>query len=442
MKKTVLIVGGGGREHAFAWKLSCSDAVGRILVAPGNAGTATTPRCENVAISDSDVTALVDLAVEQSVSLVLVGPEAPIAAGIRESMEAAGIACFAPTAIAAKLESSKRYAKDFMQNNGIPTAKYASFTDRDEAFAFLDANPGDWVIKADGLAAGKGVVVANDMAEARDAVASMFDGQFGAAGTEIVIEERLIGEEASYICMVDGDDILPLASSQDHKARDSGGFGPNTGGMGAYSPAPVLTETLEAKVLEDVIRPVIDGLKAEGVAFRGFLYAGLMIDPFEKMRVLEFNCRCGDPETQPILMRLESDFYALLEAACANRLGEMQARWSPSVALGVVIAAGGYPGTVRRGDVIEGLDSYQGPRHLQVFHAGTTTNEQGQVVTAGGRVLCVTALGETIFRAAHHAYVKVDEISWPGSFYRDDIGAKSIQREQQMQLAAEHGPAH
>ena len=425
----VLIIGGGGREHALAWRAAQSPRVERVLVAPGNAGTAREAKVENRPVSATDIPALVELARSEGVDLTIVGPEAPLVAGVVDAFAEAGLACFGPTAACARLEGSKAFAKDFMARHRIPTAEYAVFTELDAALDYLRARGAPIVVKADGLAAGKGVVVAQSLDEAERAVRDMLAGNaFGEAGHRVVIEEYLQGEEASFICLVDGRHVLPMASSQDHKPRDDGDRGPNTGGMGAYSPAPVVTPEVHRRILEEVIEPVVAGMAADGHPFTGFLYAGLMIAPDGTPKVLEFNVRFGDPETQPILMRLQSDLTELVQAALAGRLDQIEAAWDPRPALGVVMAAEGYPGQVRTGDVIEGLPDPE-PEGVKVFHAGTRLDEAGRVITSGGRVLCVTALGETIADAQARAYQVVEQIHWPGCFYRHDIGYRAIARE-------------
>lgn len=424
----VLIVGGGGREHALAWKTAQSPRVTRVYVAPGNAGTAREPKVENVPIDASDLEALRDFARQRKVDITIVGPEAPLVAGIVDAFRAAGLRCFGPTRAAAQLEGSKAFSKDFLARHGIPTAAYRSFTDERAALAYLEERGAPIVVKADGLAAGKGVVVAQTLSEARAAVHDMLAGnKFGEAGHRVVIEEFLSGEEASFICMVDGRHILPLANSQDHKARDDGDTGPNTGGMGAYSPAPVITPEVHARILDEVIEPTVRGMAAEGAPYTGFLYAGLMIAEDGTPKVLEFNCRFGDPETQPILLRLRSDLVELVEAALDGRLDAVQADWDARAAVGVVLAAGGYPGAVRKGDVISGLPERE-QEDRKVFHAGTR-EEDGRILTNGGRVLCATALGATVTEAQKHAYALAAGIRWDGIFYRTDIGHRAIARE-------------
>ncbi len=423
----VLVIGGGGREHALAWKLAASPRVRRVYVAPGNAGTAREAGVENVAVAAEDLDGLLAFARREGVDLTVVGPEAPLVAGVVDRFRQAGLACFGPTAQAARLEGSKAFSKDFLRRHGIPTAAYATFEQVEPALAWIRQHGAPIVVKADGLAAGKGVILARSEAEAEAAVRDMLAGnRFGEAGHRVVIESFLEGEEASFICMVDGEHVLPLASSQDHKARDEGDRGPNTGGMGAYSPAPVVDEAMHERILREVIEPVVRGMAAEGSPFTGFLYAGLMIAPDGTPNVLEFNVRFGDPETQPILMRLRSDLVDLCEAALAGRLHEVDAQWDRRPALGVVLAAEGYPDDYRKGDVIQGLEAVEG-EHVKVFHAGTRQRD-GQVVTAGGRVLCVCALGDDLRQAREHAYQAVDRIHWPGAFCRRDIGHRALNR--------------
>ncbi len=424
----VLIIGGGGREHALAWRAARSPRVERVLVAPGNAGTALEPKIENRPVAADDLPALVELARQEAVDLTIVGPEAPLVAGVVDTFREAGLACFGPSRACARLEGSKAFAKDFMARHAIPTADYQVFTEVEPALAYLRRRGAPIVVKADGLAAGKGVIVAQTLDEAERAVRDMLAGNaFGKAGHRVVIEDYLEGEEASFICLVDGDHILPMASSQDHKPRDDGDRGPNTGGMGAYSPAPVVTPEVHRRIVETVIQPVVRGMAEDGHPYTGFLYAGLMIAPDGTPKVLEFNVRFGDPETQPIMLRLQSDLTELIEAALAGRLDQAEARWDPRPALGVVMAAEGYPGKVRTGDAIQGLPDPE-PEDIKVFHAGTRL-ENDRVITAGGRVLCVTALGETIAAAQRRAYQIVEQIHWPGCFYRRDIGFRAITRE-------------
>jgi len=421
------VVGGGGREHALAWKLAQSARAERVCVAPGNAGTAREPKVENLDIGAEDIPALVEFARRAEVGMTVIGPEAPLVAGIVDRFSAAGLACFGPGASAARLEGSKDFAKRFMQRHGIPTAAYRSFDAADDAAAYLADVALPIVVKADGLAAGKGVTVAHSRDQALRAVRDCLEtGRFGDAGRRVVIEECLRGEEVSFICMVSGGAILPLASSQDHKARDDGDQGPNTGGMGAYSPAPLVDAALHERIMAEVIEPTVRGLRAEGIEYLGFLYAGLMIDRDGVPKVLEYNCRCGDPETQPIIMRLDSDLLALCEAAVAGRLADISVAWRPEAALGVVMAAGGYPLEYARGDQIQGLEAAESDG-VKVFHAGTR-EQDGWVVTDGGRVLCVTALGSTVREAQARAYQAVDCIDWRGAHFRRDIGHRAMDR--------------
>jgi len=440
----VLIIGSGGREHALAWCAAQSPAAEAVFVAPGNAGTAGEPGVENVAISSNDLDGLLNFAREKGVNLAIVGPEDPLVNGIVDLFTGAGLACFGPTAAAAQLEGSKAFAKDFMTRHGIPTAAYGNFTGVESAIRFIRERSAPIVVKADGLAAGKGVIVARTTAEAEAAVHDMLAGNaFGAAGHRVIIEEFLEGEEVSFIVMADGKNILPLATSQDHKAVGDGDTGPNTGGMGAYSPAPVLDENMHQRVMAEVIKPTVEGMSADGHPFTGFLYAGLMISPAGDLKVLEFNVRFGDPETQPILMRLQSDLPALCLAATEGRLDREQAQWDTRACLGVVMAAEGYPGSYAKGFPISGLDS-EFPQHVKVFQAGTallesdlaatsvTINAQSEaeVITSGGRVLCVCALGETVAEAQREAYHACGQIAWEGAFTRNDIGYRAIEREQ------------
>jgi phosphoribosylamine--glycine ligase len=424
----VLIVGSGGREHALAWRVALSAQISAVYVAPGNAGTALDAGIENVDIGSDDIEALAQFARLNQIDLTIVGPEAPLVAGIVDRFQSEGLACFGPTAAAARLEGSKAFAKDFMAKYGIPTAAYGKFTDVGEAVAFVRSHGAPIVVKADGLAAGKGVIIAQTIEEAEAAVRDMLaDNAFGEAGHRVVIEEFLTGEEASFIVMADGQNVLPLATSQDHKARDAGDTGPNTGGMGAYSPAPVIDDELHRRAMETVILPTIRGMAAEGAPFTGFLYAGLMISPEGKTNVLEFNVRFGDPETQPIMMRLQSDLAELCLAAVNGQLNGLEADWDPRPALGVVMAAGGYPAGYSKGHPISGLEGIDGPA-TKVFHAGTKL-EDGAVVTAGGRVLCVCALADSVTAAAGEAYAACNKISWEGAFLRPDIGHRAIARE-------------
>lgn len=422
----VLVVGGGGREHAFAWALMRSPRVKEVLVAEGNAGSANEAKCRNIPVSPLDVAGLVACARAENVDLTVVGPEAPLSQGIVDAFRAKGLRIFGPTRGAAQLESSKAFTKDFLGRHRIPTAAYEVFDEVAPALAYLESRGAPIVVKADGLAAGKGVIVAATLDEARAAVRDMLSGNaLGAAGSRVVIEEFLGGEEASFMVVANGAQYVPLATSQDHKRIFDGDKGPNTGGMGAYSPAPVITPEIHARVCREVIEPTLAGMIAEGNPFSGFLYAGLMIDPQGGIKVLEFNTRMGDPETQPILFRLESDFLDLLEAAVESRLDQVRVRWSEQPALGVVMAAQGYPGAVRKGDVITGLDADMGG--AKVFHAGTA-EENGCVVTSGGRVLCVVGSGADVAAAQRSAYAAVSRIRWDGMQFRRDIGYRAIAR--------------
>jgi phosphoribosylamine--glycine ligase len=423
----VLIVGGGGREHALAWKCAAAARVAEVLVAPGNAGTAGEPKVRNAAVATEDTAGLVQLALRERIDLTIVGPEGPLVAGVVDAFAAAGLRCFGPRRACAQLEGSKAFSKEFMRRHGIPTARAASFTRASFDPAWVRRQRTPLVVKASGLAAGKGVVIAASIDEALAAAQAMFAGQFGDAGREVVIEEFLVGEEASFIVIADGTYALPLATSQDHKRRDDGDRGPNTGGMGAYCPAPVVTPALHRRIMEEVITPTLRALADEGIPYTGFLYAGLMIAPDGTPNVLEFNCRFGDPETQPILMRLRSDLTLLCEAALAGRLDTVRADWDPRAALGVVMAAAGYPERVRRGDVIEGLDR-AACLPGKIFHAGTRL-ESGKVLTNGGRVLCAVGLGESVVQAQRAAYALADAVHWPGVQYRRDIGYRAVARE-------------
>ena len=423
----ILIVGGGGREHALAWKCAQSPLAECVYVAPGNAGTGLENGIENIAIGAEDIDALLDFAAGNDIGLTIVGPEAPLVAGIVDRFESRGLKIFGPSASAAQLEGSKTFTKDFLERQQIPSAAYRSFTAIDAAREYLGGRSAPIVVKADGLAAGKGVIVAQTIAEAEAAVDDMLAGnRFGEAGSRVVIEEFLDGEEASYICIVDGEDVLPMASSQDHKARDDGDLGPNTGGMGAYSPAPVVDAEIEQQVMRDIIMPTVRGMLAEGNRYRGFLYAGLMIGADRVARVLEYNCRFGDPETQPILMRLQSDLVELCLAACDGKLAGQSARWDARCSLGVVLAADGYPGDYAKGEIIANIppESATG----KVFHAGTGVDQQGRILSAGGRVLCAVGLGDDIAAAQRESYRLVAEIDWPGAFYRHDIGFKALRK--------------
>ena len=425
----VLIIGNGGREHALAWKVAQSANVEKVFVAPGNAGTAREAKVENVDIGVLDKVALANFARDNDVALTLVGPEAPLVEGVVDHFQAAGLKCFGPTAAAAQLEGSKAFTKDFLARHDIPTAAYRNFTDLDAALAYVRQRGAPIVIKADGLAAGKGVIVALTLEEAEAAINDMLAGnRFGEAGHRVVIEDFLDGEEASFIVMVDGRHVLAMATSQDHKRIGDGDTGPNTGGMGAYSPAPVVTDTIYQRVMDEVILPTVHGMAAEGHPYVGFLYAGLMIDSSGAPRVIEYNCRFGDPETQPILMRLNSDLAELCLAALDGRLNEADVQWDPRPALGVVMAAGGYPDDYRKGDVIQGLEGTDAD-DLKVFHAGTALRGD-EVITSGGRVLCVTALGDTVSAAQQRAYEGVQRIQWTECQYRTDIGYRAVAREQ------------
>lgn len=422
----ILIIGNGGREHALAWKAAQSPLAANVYVAPGNAGTAQEPNLTNVDISATDIDGLVAFARANNIGLTIVGPEAPLVLGVVDAFNAAGLTIFGPTKGAAQLEGSKAFTKDFLARHHIPTADYQNFTEVEPALAYLDKTGAPVVIKADGLAAGKGVIVAMTLKEAQDAVHDMLAGNaFGDAGHRIVIEEFLTGEEASFIVMVDGKNVVPMATSQDHKRVGDNDTGPNTGGMGAYSPAPVVTDTVHQRVMEKVICPTVEGMAAEGHTYQGFLYAGLMIDEHGEPKVIEFNCRFGDPETQPIMMRLQSDLVELCLAGAQGKLAGKTSQWDPRPALGVVMAAGGYPSDYRKGDVISGLDVQEAD--CKVFQAGTALKE-GAVVTDGGRVLCVTALGEDIAQAQKQAYAALKHIHWDDAFCRSDIGYRAVAR--------------
>lgn len=427
----VLIIGNGGREHALAWRVAKSPQVESVYVAPGNAGTLLEAGLQNVAINADDIDGLLEFAADNAIDLSIVGPEAPLVAGIVDRFTEAGLRCFGPTAAAAQLEGSKAFAKDFMARHGIPTAAYGKFTSIDDAVTFIRQHGAPIVVKADGLAAGKGVIIAQTTDEAEMAVRDMLAGNaFGEAGHRVVIEEFLTGEEASFIVMADGEHILPLATSQDHKARDEGDQGPNTGGMGAYSPAPVIDDALHQRAMETVIIPTIRGMAEQGMPFTGFLYAGLMISPDGETNVLEFNVRFGDPETQPIMMRLQSDLAELCLAAVDGRLDQVEALWDPRPALGVVMAAGGYPDAYGKGYPITGLDEANSGE-TRVFHAGTAMHDN-EVVTSGGRVLCVCALGDSVTSAAKAAYAGCKKVNWQGAFFRPDIGYRAIARESRL----------
>ncbi len=427
----VLVIGSGGREHALAWKCATSPRVSEVIVAPGNAGTAIEPNVRNANVAAEDIPALIALATTEKVDLTIVGPEAPLVAGVVDEFTARGLKCFGPNKAPSQLEGSKAFTKDFLRRHGIPTARSATFTrenfDPDYIRHQAAVTKAPIVVKASGLAAGKGVVIVESASEAIEVVESMFTGRFGNAGREVVIEEFLTGEEASFIVMADGTHIIPFATSQDHKRRDDGDRGPNTGGMGAYSPAPVVTTQVDARIMREVIEPTVRGLASDGMPYTGFLYAGIMVAPDGTPNVIEFNCRFGDPEAQPVIMRLKSDLTVLCEAAVDGRLHEVRAEWDPRAALGVVLAAGGYPDTVRKGDVIEGLErAAQLPG--KVFHAGTRL-EDGKVLTNGGRVLCAVGLGATVAAAQREAYALTEAIRWNGMQYRKDIGYRAVARE-------------
>ena len=426
----VLIVGSGGREHALAWKASRSDLTSEIYVAPGNGGTALERDITNVEISAEDIDGLASFALKNKIDLTIVGPEVPLVLGITDEFKKKGLRCFGPSKDAARLEGSKDFMKDFLSRNNIPTALYKSFTDINLAKDYVKNHSIPVVIKADGLAAGKGVIIANSTEEAVEAIEQcMEDKEFGEAGSKVVIEEFLEGEEASFIVLTDGNVILPLASSQDHKARDDGDKGPNTGGMGAYSPAPVVTENLHKKIMDEIIIPTIEGLNKEGMNYCGFLYAGLMIDKNKNIKVLEFNCRFGDPETQPILLRMKSDLINLCFEAAEGKLVESEIVWDERVSLGVVMAAGGYPNNYDKGFEISGLLEDE-TEDLKIFHAGTSLNKEDKVVTNGGRVLCVTALGSNTKEAKEKAYQRVKSIKWEKAYFRRDIGYRALNREE------------
>ncbi len=424
----ILVIGSGGREHALAWKLAQSSRVEEVIVAPGNAGTARELRMRNVDVAANDLDGLLQLAQGERVDFTVVGPEAPLVAGVVDKFRAAGLRIFGPTAAAAQLEGSKAFTKDFLARHAIPTAHYAVFTTLEPALAYVHEHGAPIVIKADGLAAGKGVVVAMTLAEAERALRDMLDAHaFGDASARVVIEEYLAGEEASYIVMADGVHALPMASSQDHKRVGEGDTGPNTGGMGAYSPAPVVTPEIERRIRSEIIEPTLRGMADEGAPFTGFLYAGLMIDKTGAPKVIEFNVRFGDPETQPIMQRLQSDFVALIEAALDGKLDRVEAIWDPRPSLGVVVAAQGYPGKPKSGGVISGLDADLGT-NVKVFHAGTRLGANGSIVTAGGRVLCVSALGDDLAQARDRAYAAARQIHFDGAFFRHDIGHRALPR--------------
>jgi phosphoribosylamine--glycine ligase len=424
----VLVVGGGGREHAIAWALARSAEVADVLVAPGNAGTAAEPKTRNVPVAAADLDALLRLAVDEAVDLTIVGPEQPLVAGIVDRFEARGLRCFGPRAGGALLEGSKAYTKDFLDRHGIPSARYRTFDRLSAARDYAQTLAPPIVIKADGLAAGKGVTIARDLAEADETLRRVLEQRvFGSAGAKVVIEEFLEGEEASFIALVDGTRLVPLASSQDHKTRDDGDRGPNTGGMGAYSPAPVVTDAVHRRVMDEIMLPTVRGLVADGVHYRGFLYAGLMIDSAGAPKVIEFNCRLGDPETQPILFRLRSDFLALCLQCFDGTLGARPIEWDSRAAVGVVMASRGYPEAYEKGKPISGLEAVSG-EDVKIFHAGTRL-EHGRVLTDGGRVLCAVALGADVGTARERAYETVAKVSWDGAFWRSDIGYRAVRRE-------------
>ena len=423
----VLVVGSGGREHALAWKLSKSSLVSEIFVAPGNGGTEIEESIQNIAIDSNDIEGLSDFAKKSGIDLTIVGPEDPLVNGITDKFQDEGLLCFGPSKDAARLEGSKEFMKDFLLRNKIPTASYKTFTDSKKAINYIEEQGCPIVIKADGLAAGKGVTVAFDINQAKEAVNQSLNSKvFGDAGTKIVVEEYLEGEEASFIVLTDGNKVIPFASSQDHKARDNGDLGPNTGGMGAYSPAPVVTDSVHKKILDEVIYPTIEGLYSEGSSYCGFLYAGVMVDQNQNIKVLEFNCRFGDPETQPIMMRLKTDLAALCLKACKKELSNEELDWDTRKSLGVVMASGGYPYNYEKGDIIQGI--MEESEDLKVFHAGTIF-EEGSIKSNGGRVLCVTTLGESVLLAQKKAYDAISKIKWKDCFYRNDIGYRAIERE-------------
>lgn len=424
----VLVIGSGGREHALAWKAAQSDGVQTVYVAPGNAGTATEDGCENVDIAVGDFSALADFAATNAVGLTIVGPEVPLVEGITDYFADRGLACFGPSKLAAQLEGSKAFTKAFLDRHDIPTARYEAFTDLAAAQAYVREQGAPIVVKADGLAAGKGVVVAHTVEEALQALDDMLSGAaFGAAGSRVVIEEFLAGEEASFICITDGTNVVPFATSQDHKARDEGDRGPNTGGMGAYSPAPVVTPAVHDRIMAEVVEPTVRGMAEDGAPYVGFLYAGLMIMPDGAPKVIEFNCRFGDPEAQPVMMRLQSDLVSLCRLALGGELAGVRLDWDPRVALGVVMAAGGYPEAYDKGDVITGIDAADAEPGVKTFHAGTSF-QGGALVTNGGRVLCVVGLGGDVAAARSAAYGAVERIDWRNCYYRRDIGHRALNR--------------
>ncbi|MBL4248894.1 phosphoribosylamine--glycine ligase [Vibrio fluvialis] len=428
----VLIIGSGGREHALGWKVAQNPAIETVFIAPGNAGTALEAKLQNVNIGVEDVAGLVAFAQDNGIELTIVGPEAPLVIGVVDAFRAAGLPIFGPTQAAAQLEGSKAFTKDFLARHNIPTAAYANFTEIEPALAYVREQGAPIVVKADGLAAGKGVIVAMTLEEAEEAIKDMLAGNaFGDAGSRVVVEEFLDGEEASFIVMVDGENVLPMATSQDHKRVGDQDTGPNTGGMGAYSPAPVVTQAIHDRVMQEVIYPTVRGMAAEGNPYTGFLYAGLMIDSTGAPKVIEYNCRFGDPETQPIMMRMQSDLVELCLAAIDGKLDQVESKWDPRASIGIVLAADGYPGDYAKGDIISGLPTTE-VEGQKVFHAGTT-DKDGHVVTNGGRVLCATALGNTVSEAQQRAYELAKQISWNGMFHRNDIGYRAIAREQENQ---------
>ncbi|EGU32209.1 phosphoribosylamine--glycine ligase [Vibrio sp. N418] len=424
----VLIIGSGGREHALGWKVAQNPNVDTIFIAPGNAGTALEPKLENVNIDVEDIAGLVAFAQEKSIELTIVGPEAPLVIGVVDAFQAVGLPIFGPSQAAAQLEGSKAFTKDFLARHDIPTGSYANFTEIEPALAYVRQQGAPIVVKADGLAAGKGVIVAMTLTEAEEAIKDMLAGNaFGEAGSRVVIEEFLEGEEASFIVMVDGENVLPMATSQDHKRVGDKDTGPNTGGMGAYSPAPVVTQDIHDRIMQEVIYPTVRGMAAEGNPYTGFLYAGLMIDSTGTPKVIEYNCRFGDPETQPIMMRMQSDMVELCLAAIDKKLDQVESKWDPRASIGIVLAAGGYPAAYDKGDVISGLPQLE-VEGEKVFHAGTA-NRNGEIVTNGGRVLCATALGNSVSEAQQRAYELAKQVSWNGVFFRSDIGYRAIERE-------------
>lgn len=425
----VLVIGSGGREHALGWKAAQNPNVETVFVAPGNAGTALEPKLKNVQIGVEDIEGLLKFAQENAIELTIVGPEAPLVIGVVDAFQKAGLPIFGPTEGAAQLEGSKAFTKDFLARHDIPTAAYANFTEIEPALAYVREQGAPIVVKADGLAAGKGVIVAMTLEEAEDAIKDMLAGNaFGEAGSRVVIEEFLEGEEASFIVMVDGKNVLPMATSQDHKRVGDKDTGPNTGGMGAYSPAPVVTSEVYDRIMQQVIYPTVEGMAKEGHPYTGFLYAGLMIDGAGNPKVIEYNCRFGDPETQPIMMRMQSDLVELCLTAIEGKLDQAESKWDPRASIGIVLAADGYPASYNKGDVISGLPS-QEIAGEKIFHAGTA-DKDGQVVTNGGRVLCATALGNSVSEAQAQAYQLAKQIDWDGMFHRNDIGYRAIAREQ------------